>query len=149
MCVCVCVCVCVTFLYVQTKLISRNHCIVLKYTILVRLRRIVSSCTGGHRPQSWLMYIYDRCYWQCRVFVLLCYYYSYKCEQVLFVYVSTLIPPCLTDQRNFFTVLLLVTREPEQTNVFSDYFTEKIRTIRNNFPPILYLPSPFYAISHV
>ena len=23
------------------------------------------------------------------------------CEQVLFVYVSTLIPPCLTDQRNF------------------------------------------------
>ena len=24
-----------------------------------------------------------------------------KCEQVLFVYVSTLIPPCLTDQRNF------------------------------------------------
>ena len=36
------------------------------------------------------------------------------CEQVLFVYVSTLIPPCLTDQRNFITVLI-VTREPEQT----------------------------------
>ena len=26
---------------------------------------------------------------------------TYRCEQVLFVYVSTLIPPCLTDQRNF------------------------------------------------
>ena len=41
---------------------------------------------------------------------------KYECEQVLFVYVSTLIPPCLTDQRNFFTVLL-VTREPEQTTL--------------------------------
>ena len=38
----------------------------------------------------------------------------FNCEQVLFVYVSTLIPPCLTDQRNFITVLI-VTREPEQT----------------------------------
>ena len=38
------------------------------------------------------------------------------CEQVLFVYVSTLIPPCLTDQRNFITVLI-VTREPEQTTL--------------------------------
>ena len=36
------------------------------------------------------------------------------CEQVLFVYVSTLIPPHLTDQCNFITVLI-VTREPEQT----------------------------------
>ena len=40
----------------------------------------------------------------------------YICEQVLFVHVSTLIPPCLTDQRNFF-VVLLVTREPEQTTL--------------------------------
>ena len=40
--------------------------------------------------------------------------YIYRCEQVLFVYVSTVIPPCLTDQRNFITVLI-VTREPEQT----------------------------------
>ena len=42
--------------------------------------------------------------------------YIYICEQVLFVYVSTLIPPCLTDQRNFITVLI-VTREPEQTTL--------------------------------
>ena len=41
---------------------------------------------------------------------------KYRCEQVLFVYVSTLIPPCLTDQRNFITVLI-VTREPEQTTL--------------------------------
>ena len=40
----------------------------------------------------------------------------YLCEQVLFVYVSTLIPPCLTDQRIFITVLI-VTREPEQTTL--------------------------------
>ena len=38
-------------------------------------------------------------------------------EQVLFVYVSTLIPPRLMDQRNFITVLI-VTREPEQTLLF-------------------------------
>ena len=38
------------------------------------------------------------------------------CEQVLFVYVSTVIPPRLTDPRNFITVLL-VTREPEQTTL--------------------------------
>ena len=36
-----------------------------------------------------------------------------RCEQVLFVYVFTIIPPRLTDQRNFITVLI-VTREPEQ-----------------------------------
>ena len=40
----------------------------------------------------------------------------YLCEQVLFVYVFTIIPPCLTDQRNFITVLI-VTREPEQTTL--------------------------------
>ena len=37
-----------------------------------------------------------------------------KCEQVLFVYVFTIIPPRLTDPCNFITVLL-VTRELEQT----------------------------------
>ena len=37
-----------------------------------------------------------------------------KCEQVLFVYVFTIIPPRLTDQRNFI-IVLIVTREPEQT----------------------------------
>ena len=35
-------------------------------------------------------------------------------EQLLFVDVFTIIPPRLTDPRNFITVLL-VTREPEQT----------------------------------
>ena len=39
-----------------------------------------------------------------------------RCEQVLFVYVFTIIPPRLTDQRNFITVLI-VTREPEQTTL--------------------------------
>ena len=38
------------------------------------------------------------------------------CEQVLFVYVFTIILPRLTDQRNFITVLI-VTREPEQTTL--------------------------------
>ena len=38
-----------------------------------------------------------------------------KCEQVLFVYVFTIILPRLTDQCNFITVLI-VTREPEQTS---------------------------------
>ena len=38
------------------------------------------------------------------------------CEQVLFVYVFTIIPPRLTDPCNFITVLL-VTREPEQTTL--------------------------------
>ena len=41
----------------------------------------------------------------CFVVVVVLFSFS-LCEQVLFVYVSTLIPPCLTDQRNFFTVLL-------------------------------------------
>ena len=41
---------------------------------------------------------------------------SYICEQVLFVYVFTIIPPCLTDPCNFITVLL-VTRETEQTTL--------------------------------
>ena len=36
------------------------------------------------------------------------------CEQVLFVYVFTIIPPRLTDQRNFIS-LLIVTQELEQT----------------------------------
>ena len=40
----------------------------------------------------------------------------YKCEQVLFVYVYTIIPPRLLDPCNFITVLL-VTREPEQTTL--------------------------------
>ena len=40
----------------------------------------------------------------------------YKCEQVLFVYVYTIIPPRLSDPCNFITVLL-VTREPEQTTL--------------------------------
>ena len=39
-----------------------------------------------------------------------------ECEQVLFVYVFTIIPPHLTDPCNFNTVLL-VTREPEQTTL--------------------------------
>ena len=39
------------------------------------------------------------------------------CEQVLFVYVFTIIPPRLTDHSNFITVLI-VTREPEQTTLF-------------------------------
>ena len=38
------------------------------------------------------------------------------CEQVLFVYVYTIIPPRLSDPCNFITVLL-VTREPEQTTL--------------------------------
>ena len=38
------------------------------------------------------------------------------CEQMLFVYVFTIIPPRLTDPCNFITVLL-VTREPEQTTL--------------------------------
>ena len=41
-------------------------------------------------------------------------HYLTVCEQVLFVYVSTLIPPRLMDQRNFITVLI-VTQELEQT----------------------------------
>ena len=40
------------------------------------------------------------------------------CEQVLFVYVLTAVPPQLSDSCNFTTVLL-VTREPEQTTLFS------------------------------
>ena len=42
--------------------------------------------------------------------------WSNTCEQVLFVYVSTIKPPRLTDQCNFITVLI-VTREPEQTTL--------------------------------
>ena len=44
------------------------------------------------------------------------YIYIYICEQVLFVYVYTIIPPRLSDPCNFITVLL-VTREPEQTTL--------------------------------
>ena len=40
----------------------------------------------------------------------------YICEQVLFVYVLQIIPPRITDQRNFITVLI-ITREPEQTTL--------------------------------
>ena len=40
----------------------------------------------------------------------------FLCEQVLFVYVLTVIPPRLSDPCNFITVLL-VTREPEQTTL--------------------------------
>ena len=40
----------------------------------------------------------------------------YRCEQVLFVYVYTIIQPRLSDPCNFITVLL-VTREPEQTTL--------------------------------
>ena len=50
------------------------------------------------------------------IFVLSFFFSLSFCEQVLFVYVSTLIPPRLTDQRNFITVLI-VTREPEQTTL--------------------------------
>ena len=39
-----------------------------------------------------------------------------KCEQVIFVYVLTAIPPWLTDSCNFITVLL-VTQELEQTTL--------------------------------
>jgi len=39
-----------------------------------------------------------------------------RCEQVLFVYVFTIIPPRLTDPCNFNTVLI-VSRKPEQTTL--------------------------------
>ena len=43
-------------------------------------------------------------------------HFYYYCEQVLFVYVLTAVPPRLSDSCNFITVLL-VTREPEQTTL--------------------------------
>ena len=97
----------------------------------------------------------------------------YICEQVLFVYVSTLIPPCLTDQRNFITVLI-VTREPEQKTLLfwsaacgvtphglytaDGADSRQCAPFSNLFSPLtfwplvclptLYLPSPFHALSH-
>ena len=48
-----------------------------------------------------------------KFFVVVVVIVVFKCEQVLFVYVFTIILPRLTDQRNFITVLL-VTQELEQ-----------------------------------
>ena len=43
-------------------------------------------------------------------------FFFYYCEQVFFVHVLTLIPPRLSDPRNFITVPLVI-REPEQTTL--------------------------------
>ena len=67
---------------------------------------------GRRRPESWRGCVQCVCGLTANG---TCYVFS-SCEQVLFVYVYTLIPPCLTDQRNFITVLI-VTREPEQTTL--------------------------------
>ena len=97
------------------------------------------------------------------------------CEQVLFVYVSTLIPPCLTDQRNF-TVYCTISNPG--TGAADDAFVLKRGVWRNAtwpshsrpaiaasarlfqicFSPLTFwplvclstlcLPSPFYAPSH-
>ena len=107
---------------------------------------------------------YHFCQWG-----LICHWFSFLCEQVLFVYVFTLIPPHLTDQRNFITVRI-VTREPEQTTLlfwsaacgvtpqptgdsrqcvpFSNLFSTLI------FWPLVCLPTfcspcPFYAPSNM
>ena len=70
---------------------------------------------GGREGEGQTVSLYNA-YWCLWHTMRLTSFRHYYCEQVLFVYVSTLIPPCLTDQRNFFTVLL-VTREPEQTTL--------------------------------
>ena len=66
-------------------------------------------CVGGGGEVPFRMVHYAGCFGGTVFYVCIC-------EQVLFVYVSTSIPPCLTDQRNFITVLI-VTREPEQTTL--------------------------------
>ena len=84
------------------------------------------------------------------------------CEQVLFVYVLTAIPPRLSDSCNFMTVLL-VTREPEQTTLLfwkaASGDSRRCAPFSNLFSPLIFwppvclpslcLPSPFYAPSHV
>ena len=103
---------------------------------------------------------------------------SFHATQVLFVYVSTLIPSRLSDSCNFLTVLI-VTRQPEQTTLLfwsaacgvTRYalrhmaFTQPTGDSRqcapfsNLFSPLTFwplvclltlcLPSPFYAPSQV
>ena len=98
----------------------------------------------------------------------------FQCEQVLFVYVFTIIPPRLTDPRNFITILS-VTREPEQRTLLfwsaacgmwrNMAFTQPTGDSRrcapfsNLFSPLIFWPlvclltlcspSSFYALSHV
>ena len=95
----------------------------------------------------------------------------FQCEQVLFVYVFTIIPPRLTDPRNFITILL-VTQEPEQMTLlfwsaacgvsWPSHSRPAIAASARHFqicsPLIFWLlvslltlcsPSPFYALSHV
>ena len=96
-----------------------------------------------------------------------------RCEQVLFVYVSKLIPPCLTDERNFiyctisnpgtgaddtFVLKCSVWRNATWPSHSQPVIAASARHFQICFSPLtfwllvclptLYLPSPFYAPSH-
>ena len=93
----------------------------------------------------------------------------YICEQVLFVYILTAIPPWLSDSCNFITVPL-VTQELEQMMLLfwsvacsvtphGLHTADRCMPFSNLFSPLiswplvclhtLCSPSPFYALSHV
>ena len=71
------------------------------------------ACASSRQWQYFVLLVLTASFVVIKRHVLSRQNFCHNCEQVLFVYVSTLIPPCLTDQCNFITVLI-VTREPEQ-----------------------------------
>ena len=141
------------FLYSKKRWLSVSRC----WLSVSRCWLSISTCFtgGGHRLQQ------RKSFWQQDI-------YCYNCEQVLFVYVFTIIPPRLTDPCNFNTVLL-VTREPEQTTLLfwsaatwpshsRPAIAAEVRAIFKSvfsiFWPLVCLPtlrspSPFYALSQV